>query len=133
VRGILRARAVLLERRAEGIAALAVCLRVGEERHGGAEFQIVGVAEDLLQRASGERIHQLRALAQARPEQWMRQIGTRLTERADRVRARGGAVAQALELRKDEPHPVAAFLTGRELLAHAGMNGLWARSKRSRS
>ena len=49
----------------------------------------------------------------------MSEVGARLLETGEAEVVGGGAHAEALELRKDEPHPVAGLLSGGELLQHA--------------
>ncbi len=59
-----------------------------------------------------------RAFDEARPEHGVREIGARLGEPGDAVTPRGAAAAEAAELRKDEPHPVALLAPRREFAAH---------------
>src|SRR2546429_8736159 len=89
--------------------------RALEERHARAEFQVIGVAEDLLDRTTLDAVHQPRALAQARPQDRVREIGARLLDGGKRVAPCRGARAETLQLWKDEPHPVAILAPGRKL------------------
>jgi hypothetical protein len=86
-----------------------------EERHRGAEFQIVGRAEDVVGRLVGNCEHRLGALLQARAEHGLPHVGARFRARRDAVIERGLAAAEALQLREDVPDEVAALLARTEL------------------
>jgi hypothetical protein len=73
---------------------------VGEEGHGGVELEVVGCAEDV---ADG--------------------VGGGFGERGDGVGAGGGARAEALDLREDEPDPVAGLALLAELAEDFGVDG----------
>src|SRR5205823_11811791 len=92
--------------------------RTLEERHARAEFEVVGVAEDLLDRTALGAVHQPRAFAQARPQDRVREVGTRLLDGGKRIAPCRSARAQTLQLRKDEPHPVALLAAVRKLGTH---------------
>jgi hypothetical protein len=89
-----------------------------KQRHAGVELELIREAEDLRGAAAGHLIHQLRALAQPRAQERVRQVSARLGQRAERVPARGCASAEPRQLREDEPHPVRALLAGAKLGAH---------------
>src|SRR5262249_40236294 len=129
--GILLAAEVACERLPEETpVGLARC-GAREERHRGVELHVVGVAEDLLDRTAPEAGHERSALAQPRAEQRLGEIGTRLTETREREVARGGARTQPGQLRKDEPHPVAALRARGELGAPLPVDRVLCRRKAS--
>src|SRR5947209_8667645 len=79
------------------------------------KFQVIGITEDLFHRLPLERIHQARRRRQPRPENRMPQIRFGFLDRRDAEPRGHRAMAQALELREDEPHPVALFAAGPQL------------------
>lgn len=85
-----------------------------EKRHGGAELEIVGRAENSVEGCVFDLVHEARTLAEARAEDGMLKIGAGFFERGDGEMARGGAEAEALNLWEDEPHPVGSFAAGGE-------------------
>ena len=87
----------------------------GEEAEAGAEFQVVGAAEDLARRAVLDGRHRRHAFAQPRAQQRVGQIGPGLRQRGDRIGPRHGAGAEAGDLRKHVPHPVAGLSAGAQL------------------
>ena len=89
-----------------------------EQRHARAELQVVRIAEDRLDGAAFDAVHQLRTRAQPLTEERMRQVGARLSERFDGIALRHGARPKAAQLREDEPHPVALLVPGGELGAY---------------
>src|SRR5262249_10351784 len=77
-----------------------------EQRQAGAEFEVVGGAEDLMRGSSFYRNNGFAAFAQARAQDRMGQIVARFLQRLDGVGLRHGAVAQPRDLWEDEPHPM---------------------------
>ena len=61
---------------------------------------------------------------QARAENGMSQIRLRLGHGRDRIVFRHTAVAEAFDLGKDEPHPVASLLAGAKLVADSRVDRL---------
>ena len=86
----------------------------GEERHGRAELEVVGVAEDPLDGSFLDLVHKDCALFKARAEDGMAPVGRGFLKRADAVKVGVGAGAEPLHLRKDEPDPMALLLAGAE-------------------
>src|SRR6185437_5827049 len=68
--------------------------------------------------AALDGIHERHALPEPRSQERMREIRTRLILRRDGKAPGSGAVAQARDLREDEPHPMAALLARRKLAAN---------------
>ena len=93
-----------------------------KQRHRRPKFQIVGIAKDLADRAALHEVHKPCTLPQSRPKHCVIQVRRGFLSRNDSECSRHGAVPQALELREDEPHPVALFLSGAQfgtdLLVH---------------
>jgi len=87
----------------------------GEQGHRGAELERVDLAEDLLGGAAGQAGEDGGAFGQPRAENRVGQVGPGLGQRADRVQPGRRAVAQAGDLREDEPHPVAGLAAGPQL------------------
>ena len=85
-----------------------------EERHGRGEFEIVGRAENFVERCVFNLVDEARAFAEARAENGMLKIGAGFVERGKSEISRGGAEAEALDLRENEPHPVGSFAAGAE-------------------
>ncbi len=86
-----------------------------EERHRRADLHRVDRPEDPDGRPARRREHQPGALAQARAEHRVRQVGTGLVEGRKRVEAGRLAPAEPGDLREDEPDPVAGLASGPEL------------------
>jgi hypothetical protein len=80
-----------------------------EQRHRRAQLDGVDPAEDRLGVASSQLGEHAGALGQPRTQHRMLEIGPRFLERRDRVALRHRAHAQAVELRKHEPHPVSGL------------------------
>src|SRR5262249_36174473 len=97
---------------------------VRKERHGRPEFEVIRVTEDLLDVAARDLIHQPRALAQPRTQNGMLQVGFSLGVRGDGEVSSRGAVAQSLDLRKHEPHPVGGLASGTKLREDLPDDGL---------
>ncbi len=86
-----------------------------EQRHAGVELEIVQASRNLMHGAMFDcRSSVARSRAVSGPSR-MLQIGDRFSARADGVTLRHRAVAEAGDLREDEPHPVAALGAGTEL------------------
>ena len=80
-----------------------------EQRHAGAEFEVVGKGKMALAEA-GPRQARARAFQQPRAKHRVSEIGARLVRRGDPVFLRHRTAAQSTQLRKNVPHPVAALL-----------------------
>src|SRR5271169_3153031 len=80
---------------------------MGEQAHRRSKLQIIRVAEDLFDRSSRDEIYQPGAFGEPRAEDRVLQIssGFRLRRNGEFASHRTGA--EALDLREDEPHPVA--------------------------
>src|SRR5581483_7156372 len=83
---------ILCERGAEGLRIRRASL---EQRHRGAELEVVGMGKDILRRAALEAEHDVSALAQPRAEDAVLGVGARLLGSGDRVLARHRAPAEA--------------------------------------
>ena len=108
-------------------------IRPPEEGHAGPEFHVIGRAEDRMRRAAGNRVHRRCAGPQAFAQYRVLQIGPRLVEGTDRVALRYGTEPKAGDLRKDEPHPVAALEARRQLLQRLVIASRCASTNRARS
>ena len=75
-------------------------------------------AEDLARGSALDVEREPRALPQPRAEDRVREIGLRLVERGDREADRHGALSEARDLGKDEPHPVALLPSGLKFPTH---------------
>lgn len=93
-----------------GIETAARSCDFGEQRHAGAELDVVGGTEDPM---GGQAVIQAEqdaaGFAQALAEHGMLQVGRGLRPGLDGVALRHVAAAQAEDLGKDEPHPVGAL------------------------
>lgn len=87
-------------------------IRTSEQRHARAELHVIGRAEHLMRGPPGDRVDRRRAGAQAIAQNRVPQVGPRFIQSADRIVLGHRAHAETGELRKDEPHPVAALGTG---------------------
>src|SRR5215469_1481835 len=88
---------------------------MSEECHGRAEFEVVRIAEDLLDAPARDFVDQPGALAQPPTEDRMQQVGFGLGTGRDGEVLRHGTVAESLDLRKHEPHPVTRLAPGAQL------------------
>src|SRR6266542_6180942 len=88
------------------------------------EFAVVGIGEDLIDRTPFTAGDQRGALAQPRAKRGMRHVGGGFGKRRDGERLRRHAMAEPRNLRKDEPHPVAALAAGTKLSQHGRIYGL---------
>lgn len=95
-----------------------VIRRLREESHRGSELEIVWRTEDLVDAAAFSVIDDRGAFAETRSEDRVLHIGFGFAQGADGVALRGRAVAEASDLRKDEPDPVAAFSARTQLAEH---------------
>src|SRR3984957_16659598 len=101
--GIRRSREVLVEGSDKGFRVAAiVAVRPREERHAGAKFQIVRRPENLLNRALGDSIDQLRAELQPRPQDGMIGVRPRLLQGPEAKTLSRRAPAQAFDLRENK-------------------------------
>jgi hypothetical protein len=96
---------------------------VGEEGHGGVELEVVGGAEDLADGEGPGEEEELCALGEPGAEDGVGEVGGGFGERGDGVGAGGGARAEALDLREDEPDPVAGLALPAELAEDFGVDG----------
>jgi len=78
-----------------------------EQRHGGTELHRIHGAEDLLGTLALDAGDDPGAFGQPGTEHRVPEVGPGLSQRGDRELPRRRAAAQALDLREDEPHPVA--------------------------
>lgn len=101
-----------------------VCGCVGEERHRGVEFEMVGIAEDVINGTVPDIQDELGAFAETWAEERMIEIGDGLFARRNRIVLRGFAGTEATNLRKDEPHPMGALSAGAQLSADLFKNGI---------
>src|SRR5579863_10075338 len=86
-----------------------------EERHGGAELEVVRMAEDRLDTPPCGLVHQAGARAQARTEDRVLQVGFGLGTGCDGEALCRRTAAESLDLRKHEPHPVTRLAPGAQL------------------
>jgi hypothetical protein len=96
----------------------------GKQCKTGVELQIVRAAENQVSAPPGDRGDTLCAFHQSSAEDRVPQIRLRLVKRCEAVKLRGRAVTQATQLRKDEPHPMGPFPSGRQLVQHLGIHRL---------
>ena len=87
----------------------------GEKGHGGAELEVVGRVEDLIDGPLFDHVDQARALLQAGTEDRVAPEGHGFLKGAHAVEVGVRTVSQAFQLGKDEPDPVAALLAGAKL------------------
>ena len=106
------------------IVWVAGCGGLGEERDGGVELEIVREAEDAVDGALRVGENEGGGFAQAGAQDGVFEEGDGLREVRDGVTLGGWAGAQALNLREDEPHPVAAFLAEGKLRVGLGVGGV---------
>src|SRR5579883_850724 len=85
---------------------LVVRADVREERHGRAEFEMVRIAEYLLDAASLDGVHQACALAKPRPQNRVAHVGFGFAARSYGEVLGRRALARPPDLRKYEPHPM---------------------------
>src|SRR3954451_11101037 len=88
-----------------------------KQRHRGSELHIIRRSKDLARNAPFQRIDDVRALRQACAENGMSEIGERFRFRDDRKRLRHRGMSEALNLRKNFPHPMAGFSAAPKLIA----------------
>src|SRR3569623_3556281 len=81
-----------------------------EEGHRGAELHVIGLAENVTHGFFANRVDQRGAFLQPPAEQWVSEIGRRLIARGNGEYLSHRAIAEALGLRKHEPHPVRSLL-----------------------
>jgi hypothetical protein len=93
-----------------------------EKGDGGAEFEVVREAEDLLDGAAWDLVDERGAFAQTRAEDGLGEVGAGFVERANGKVLCRWAVAEAAKLRKDEPHPVRRFAAGAEFSEDAAVD-----------
>lgn len=97
----------------QGVEEFAILGRgLGEESHRGTKFQIIGRAEDFVQRSGVDEIHESRALSQPRTENRVLQVCVGFFERRNCEPLCGRATTQTFDLRKDVPHPVSSLASG---------------------
>jgi len=101
----------------------------GEERHRGAELEVVGVAHDRLDLAARRVEHEPDALLQARPEDGMLEIIARLRFRGEAVPLARLASPEGRQLREDEPDPVRLFPAGRQLAPDRAIDRILSRDE----
>src|SRR5580698_537892 len=89
-----------------------------EQGHGRAEFHLVDRPEDVARASAFNIEREPRALPEPRAEDRMGEIGFRLVQRGDREPDRHGALSEAGDLGKDEPHPVALLPPDLQLLTN---------------
>src|ERR1700679_2770007 len=87
------------------------------------EFQMVRVTEDRFDGATIDGIYQLGALAQPPAQERVIQKGPSFIDALNRILVGSGADAQAFDLGKNEPHPVALLLAVSQLIANLGIDG----------
>jgi hypothetical protein len=87
-----------------------------EERHRRVKLQVVGVAQTRFERPS--TLFTSSVQVQPSAEHRVGEVCLRLGEGGDRVSACHVAVPEPLDLREDEPHPVAALAAGSKLGNH---------------
>ena len=90
-----------------------------EQGHRRAELHLVDRAEDIPRSLAFNIERETGAFPQPRPKDRVREIGLRLVERGDREADRHRALAEACDLGKDEPHPVALLSPGLKFLTHS--------------
>src|SRR5580704_16611365 len=73
------------------------------------QLQIIGIAEDLLDRTPLDEIYQPGAFGEPRAEDRVREIGGGFSERRNGEFAGQFTGAEALYLQENEPHPMAFF------------------------
>src|SRR5664280_2537192 len=87
----------------------------GEQGHGRVELHRIDGAENVHGALVLDVSDQASTLDQARTEDLVIKVGSRLGKPGQRELPGGGALAQAAALRKDEPHPVAALAAAAQL------------------
>ena len=97
---------------------------VGEQRHRGVEFAVVGTVEDVAGRLVAVGGDEARAFAQAWAEHGVGQVGGGFVGGTDRIGARHFAPAQPANLGEHEPHPVGTLFAGAQLGQDIGIHGI---------
>ena len=100
---------------------------MGEEGHGGVEFEVVGGAEDLVDGVGLGEEEELCALGEPGAEDGVGEVGGGFGERGEGVDAGRGAGAEALDLREDEPDPVRGLVLLAEFAEDVGVDGGFGR------
>src|SRR5580704_2054505 len=90
-----------------------------EQGHGRTKFYLVDRAEDVACDLGLRVERELRAFPEPRAENAVGKIGFRLVQRRDRETDRHGALSEARDLGKNEPHPMALLPPDLQLLANA--------------
>jgi len=93
-------------------------VQFGEEGDTGAEFQVVGRAEDFTGGKAESAVYaqqRLTAFDETRAEDGMGEIGGGFVEILDRIELGGRATAKTFDLGKNEPHPVTLLAAGTQL------------------
>jgi len=98
--------------------------KLGKQGHRGVKLQVVGMTENLGDRAIFNVQDQLSTGTQARSQLWVFKVGKRLFAGADREMPRHFAATEAGELREDKPHPVTTFLTVAQFLLDPFKHGV---------
>jgi hypothetical protein len=93
------------------------------------KLEVVGMTENLGDRAILDVQDQLRTGSQARSQLWVFKVGNRLFMGADREMPRHLAAAQASYLREDKPHPVTTFLTVAQFFLDSFKHGVLSLDK----
>ena len=88
---------------------------IREQRHTGAELDVIRFSKYLQCGATFDFQHQLRALFKPRAENGMLKVCSRLAEAGDRVLDRSRTPSQSANLWEDEPHPVTSLPSGLQL------------------
>lgn len=97
---------------------------VRKQGHRGLKFHGIRVAKNIFDCAPVEGSHDSAALPQSWAEDRMVEVRLRFFTRGDRKLDRHVAVAQALDLRKNKPHPVTSLSTIAQFAADVFKDGL---------
>lgn len=100
------------------------CRQGSEEGHRRAEFQVVGAAHDCADGVVVVGQEGVGAGEQACSQDGMVEIGLGFRGRSDGVADGHGGVAEAGNLRKDEPHPVRFLPAVLDFREGAGVSGI---------
>jgi hypothetical protein len=91
----------------------------GEESHGRHKLHVVGVSKNLVKTQTNCLENRVGALGQPPPKNGVAEVSLSLIERRNGVLLRHEARPEALNLRKNEPHPMGSFVSAPKLRKNA--------------
>jgi len=91
---------------------------VGEQRHTGPEFQIIGRTKDFRERTAVNAVYQLGALSKSGTENGVQQVGLGFVQRRNCEPVCSRAAAQTFDLGEDVPHPMGSLAAGAQFGAY---------------